>query len=78
VFAVKDNGCGIASGRIEEIFEPFFTTKEIDRGCGLGLTIVSEIVKNYEGLINVESEINKGTSISITIPVRRADERQGT
>ncbi len=66
---VRDNGCGILEANIEKIFEPFYTTKDIDKGCGLGLTIVNEIVKSYNGGINVESKLKKGTSFIVTIPV---------
>ena len=66
---IHDNGCGIPADNIEKIFEPFFTTKDMDKGCGLGLTIVSEIVKSYNGQINVESSIGQGTIFTIHIPV---------
>ncbi len=69
VLDVQDNGCGIPENQIDQIFEPFFTTKDIDKGCGLGLTIVSEIVKSYEGKISVESRIGEGTTFTITLPV---------
>ncbi|MFH1359974.1 MAG: ATP-binding protein [Candidatus Omnitrophota bacterium] len=67
---VKDSGCGIPSELSDKIFEPFFTTKDIDKGCGLGLTIVSEIVKNYNGKINIHSEENKGTTFLIQLPLK--------
>ena len=66
---INDTGCGISQENIDEIFEPFFTTKDIDKGCGLGLTIVSEIIKSYDGKIEVESLINKGTTFTISIPI---------
>ena len=68
---VRDTGRGISKGDFERIFEPFFTTKDIDKGCGLGLTIVAEIVKSYDGKIDVESEPGKGTEFTITIPMNR-------
>ena len=68
--AIKDTGCGIPKNKVDQIFEPFFTTKDIDKGCGLGLTIVAEIVKGYDGKIDVESEINKGTTFTITLPIK--------
>lgn len=67
---VSDSGCGIPKDDIDKVFEPFFTTKDIDKGCGLGLTIVAEIVKSYDGKISVESEINKGTTFNITLPIK--------
>ena len=49
----------------QKMFDPFFTTKEIGKGTGLGLSIVHGIVKNHKAYIHVETEVNKGTSISI-------------
>lgn len=69
VIKISDTGHGIAPDLINEIFEPFFTTKEIDKGCGLGLTIVSEIVKSYSGKIKVESKVNKGSVFTIELPL---------
>ncbi|HOW36358.1 MAG TPA: ATP-binding protein [Candidatus Omnitrophota bacterium] len=72
VLEFSDNGRGIPPDVINEIFEPFYTTKEIDKGCGLGLTIVNEIVKMYTGKINVVSAPNQGASFSVTLPVLSA------
>lgn len=69
VFEVHDDGCGIPTERIENVFEPFYTTKDIDKGCGLGLTIVSEIIKNYNGQISVQSTPGRGTTFCVKIPV---------
>ena len=69
VMVIKDSGCGIPSDNVQEIFEPFHTTKDIDKGCGLGLTIVSEIVKSYGGRINVASEVGAGTTFTVGIPI---------
>ncbi|HBG60852.1 MAG: hypothetical protein A2Y03_07550 [Omnitrophica WOR_2 bacterium GWF2_38_59] len=66
---VSDTGRGIPEKDIKSIFEPFFTTKDISKGCGLGLTIVDEVVKSYNGRINVESTISEGTVFTIEIPV---------
>ncbi len=70
MLTVADNGCGISGpDDFSEIFQPFYTTKTNDRGCGLGLTIVSEIVKSYDGEIHVESEVGRGTKFIITFPL---------
>lgn len=69
VLKIIDNGCGISPDHLVKIFEPFFTTKDIAKGCGLGLTIVDEIVRSYNGQIHVQSEINSGTTFEVTIPV---------
>ncbi|MFA5260183.1 MAG: ATP-binding protein [Candidatus Omnitrophota bacterium] len=70
VFSVSDTGCGISGEKIDEIFEPFYTTKDIEKGCGLGLTIVTEIIKSYDGQINVESALNRGTTFTMSIPIK--------
>ena len=67
---VSDTGRGISQEDSEQIFEPFFTTKAMDKGCGLGLTIVAEIVKSYEGKIHVESRPGEGTVFTINLPVK--------
>ena len=66
---VADTGKGISSKNIDKIFDPFFTTKDIDQGCGLGLTVVHEIVKYYNGKIKVKSHPNKGTTFTVTLPL---------
>jgi signal transduction histidine kinase len=69
VFSVKDTGKGIPEDKISEIFEPFYTTKDMEKGCGLGLTIVGEIVKSYNGKIDLESKLGEGTIFTIEIPL---------
>jgi two-component system NtrC family sensor kinase len=66
VVKVKDTGVGIAEENIKSIFQPFFTTK--DKGIGLGLAIVSEIVKKHQGTISVESRLGKGTTFTVVFP----------
>ena len=73
---IKDNGSGIDKKNISKIFEPFFTTKL--QGRGLGLAAVYGIIKNHEGIINVESDVNKGTSISIYLPATISDKIEDT
>jgi signal transduction histidine kinase len=68
---VSDTGRGISGVDMERIFEPFFTTKEIDQGCGLGLTVVNEIVKYYNGTIKVKSKLNQGTTFTVKLPLTR-------
>ena len=65
---VADTGRGMSQKEAEQIFEPFFTTKDIEKGCGLGLTIVAEIIKSYNGTIDVESAPGRGTAVHFTLP----------
>ncbi len=67
----KDDGCGIPSHILSSIFDPFFTTKATGKGTGLGLSVSQGIIKKHGGDINVESEIGKGTTVSIQIPVTK-------
>ncbi|MGZ3592166.1 MAG: two-component system sensor histidine kinase NtrB, partial [Thermodesulfobacteriota bacterium] len=64
-----DTGCGIASEQIEEIFNPFFTTKST--GSGLGLSISHQIIQDHGGYIDVESQLDKGSSFFINLPANR-------
>jgi two-component system NtrC family sensor kinase len=68
---ISDNGIGIPEDDIPHIFEPFFSTKHDTSGIGLGLAIVHGIVKSHNGKIEVKSEIGKGSTISITLPIIR-------
>ena len=67
--AISDNGSGISKEDMPHIFEPFFSTKHNTSGIGLGLSIVHGIVENHKGKIEVESEPNQGTTITITLPL---------
>jgi len=65
----KDNGRGIAPEDIDHIFEPFYTTKEAGKGTGLGLFVSYGIIEKHGGIIDVKSELEKGTTFTIRLPV---------
>ncbi len=63
-----DTGCGIDKDTLNKVFEPFFTTKKA--GTGLGLAISKSIIDKHDGFIQIESEANKGTNVTIKLPVK--------
>jgi two-component system NtrC family sensor kinase len=65
---IADTGCGISKDDLSKIFEPFFSTKG-QKGTGLGLAVIWGIVDNHNGTINVDSELNKGTTFIIRLPM---------
>ncbi len=68
---VTDNGAGIPKENRDLIFEPFFTSKSREAGTGLGLSISHQILKEHGGTIDVESEIGRGTTFIIRLPVAK-------
>jgi signal transduction histidine kinase len=68
IFAVEDNGLGMDESVRAHLFEPFFTTKA-GKGIGIGLATVHDIVTSNGGLIHVQSELRRGTRISILLPL---------
>ncbi len=68
---VQDSGCGIPAEHLKRIFDPFFTTKPEGEGTGLGLSVSYGIIANHHGRIEVESEVDKGSTFTIVLPVNQ-------
>jgi two-component system sensor histidine kinase HydH len=68
---VSDTGCGITEDDIARLFDPFFTTKP--KGSGLGLAIVHRVVDSHKGRIEVESQVGKGTRMTISLPIQSGE-----
>ena len=66
--SIADTGIGITEESKRRIFDPFFTTKKMGEGTGLGLAICEKIIKEHSGMINVKSEVGKGSTFFISIP----------
>jgi len=78
---IADTGCGIAPEHLEHVFDPFFTTKQTGRGTGLGLAVSYGIVSEHGGRIDVSSEVGRGTTVTVRLPVtpkELPDEQEGT
>ena len=67
-----DDCCGIAPENLDRIFDPFFSTKTEDKGLGLGLDIVQQILISCGSQIRVESQLGKGTTFYVTLPISNA------
>jgi signal transduction histidine kinase len=70
VIGVADNGSGIAPESLPRVFDPFFTTKPVGKGTGLGLSQVYGIARQAGGTARIQSEVGKGTTVEIWLPLR--------
>ena len=66
---VRDDGVGIAQENLSRVFDPFFTTKEVGRGTGLGLSVAYGIVREHGGWLEVESNPERGSCLTVTLPI---------
>jgi two-component system NtrC family sensor kinase len=69
LISIGDTGCGIPPELRERIFDPFFTTKPAGEGTGLGLEIVRKIVEKHGGRIAVDSEVGRGSTFTVSMPI---------
>ena len=75
VLTVKDTGRGMPPETLERIFDPFFTTREVGEGSGLGLAVIHGIIVSHDGVIDVKSELDKGSVFTVFFP--RVEEADG-
>ena len=69
VIAVADTGCGIPEEHMSRLFEPFFTTKTAEQGTGLGLAVAHQLITGHGGHIDIASQVDEGTTVTITLPL---------
>jgi len=69
---ISDTGMGILPENIKSIFDPFFTTKPVGKGTGLGLSVSYNIIQKHHGRIEVESEVGKGSTFRVWLPIRQS------
>jgi signal transduction histidine kinase len=74
---ISDTGAGIPKELLGKIFDPFFSTKGPDQGDGLGLYIVDQITKKYDGDIIVDSREGVGTTFTVSFPIADQDNMEG-
>lgn len=70
VVQISDSGCGMSPDVLRQAFNPFFTTKPVGSGTGVGLSLTERIIKRYGGKIHLDSTEGRGTTATITLPVR--------
>ena len=73
IVAIADTGCGISEENLSKIRDPFFTTKDVGTGTGLGLSIVDEIIRSHGGELRIESEVGRGSTFSVILPIHQQE-----
>ena len=76
VIKFSDTGEGIKKEDLKKVFEPFYTTKPVGQGTGLGMSITYRVIKNHNGEISVDSEVGKGTTFTIKLPINYSGKKQ--
>jgi PAS domain S-box-containing protein len=66
--SIRDTGCGIPGSMLEKVFSPLYTSKA--EGSGFGLSVCKQIARKYDGNITIESEVDKGTAVTVSFPVK--------
>lgn len=69
--AFADTGAGIPKELLDRVFDPFFSTKDVGRGTGLGLYVTHQIVEQHGGSIRVESQVGRGTTVTVRLPIAK-------
>ena len=69
IITVTDTGCGMTEQTKHKLFEPFFTTKEVNKGTGLGMSMVMGIISQHNGFIDLQSELGKGSMFQLYLPL---------
>ncbi len=67
--SIADTGCGMSEATLQKIFDPFFTTKTVEKGTGLGMSVVYGLVKEMQGHVDIKSEEGRGTNITVFLPL---------
>jgi signal transduction histidine kinase/ligand-binding sensor domain-containing protein len=68
---ITDTGCGMTPEVMARVFEPFFTTRDVGQGTGLGMSVTYGIIQKHSGTIEVASEVGKGTTLTVTLPLKQ-------
>ena len=67
----SDTGCGLNEEVVSRVFEPFFTTRDVGEGTGLGMSVSYGVIEKHDGYIGIDSEIDNGSPLVITLPLRQ-------